>query len=161
MGKIVVVKRECLPAPCPLIFSLSNMKLNRHCRGQSSNSVHCCIRIAHNCDNNISSLHFVVQRGEFRIFHSVFYLPRIFMMTSYRSASKLDRRLESIEPVAVVVGFQFLFNSEFSRPRYLYCLSSAHNREIIKETFFIPQFKCMSFICSITDSVLNGQCHPI
>lgn len=83
------------------------------------------------------------------------------MMTSYRSARKLDRRLESIEPVAVVVGFQFLFNPEFSRPRYLYCLSSAHNREIIKETFFIPQFQCMSFICSITDSVLNGQCHPI
>ena len=79
VGKIVVVKRECLPAPCPLIFFLSNMKLNRHCRGQSSNSVHCCLRIAHNCDNNISSLHFVVQRGEFHIFHSVFYLPRVIM----------------------------------------------------------------------------------
>ena len=134
------------------------MKLHRHRRGQGSNSVHCCSGIAHNCDIKISSLHFVVQIDEFHIFYSVVYLPRVTRnrLNDQLSVGQKTKRIESIAPVSPVVGFQFLFSPELFRPHYLYCLSSSHNCKIMKSTFLTPQFKCMSFICSITDSVSNG-----
>ena len=142
VGKIVVVKREYLPAPCPLFFCLK-YETAPVLQRSNSNSVHCCLRMAHNGDNSISSLNFVFQRDEFLIFYSVVFIVRVIMNLHNDQKTK---RLEGIE---------------FSRPHCLYCLSSAHNRKIIKSTFSTPQLKRMIFICSITDRVFNGRCHPI